>query len=294
MEPQLKNRADPLAPLRTTRGKFSMLALDQRESLRDMFEVPLGRLGTDDELREFKLTTTKLLSRAASGVLLDKDYALDAASIDAISPHCGLIVAADILEQISGEPVSNTQVDETVTAEYLHGVKASAVKFLVMWRNKERKGERADLIGRVIELAAEAGVASLIEALVAPEHGAHWTNFDEKNDAILEAAAEMSRYPFDLYKAQVPGYETGNLDGVEAASRQLSSIIGSEWVVLSNGIDQSDFAEAVEAACVGGASGFLAGRAIWSDIVGSDNLDEVLRDVARPRLEHLAKLVGAL
>jgi len=271
-----------------------MLALDQRESLRAMFGDHLGRLGTDNELRKFKLTATKLLSSAASGVLLDKDHALDTESVDAISPHCGLIVAADVLEQISGEPVSNTQVDKTVTAEYLRSVNASAVKFLVMWRNTERKGERADLIGRVIELAKEAGVASLIEALVAPEQGAEWASFEEKNDAILEAATEMSKYRFDLYKAQVPGYVTGNLDGVEGASRQLDSIIGSEWVVLSNGINQSDFAEAVEAACVGGASGFLAGRAIWSDIVGSENLDEVLRDVARPRLERLAGLVGSL
>jgi len=259
-----------------------------------MFGDHLGRLGTDNELRKFKLTATKLLSSAASGVLLDKDHALDTESVDAISPHCGLIVAADVLEQISGEPVSNTQVDKTVTAEYLRSVNASAVKFLVMWRNTERKGERADLIGRVIELAKEAGVASLIEALVAPEQGAEWASFEEKNDAILEAATEMSKYRFDLYKAQVPGYVTGNLDGVEGASRQLDSIIGSEWVVLSNGINQSDFAEAVEAACVGGASGFLAGRAIWSDIVGSENLDEVLRDVARPRLERLAGLVGSL
>lgn len=288
----MHNEIDLLAPLRSKNGKFSMLALDQRESLRDMFVHALDSPGTDSQLREFKYMATLLLSPAASGVLLDKEYALDGASIDAISPECGLVVAVDVLDQKSGGPVLSTRVNETVTAEYLHSVNASAIKFLVMWPNKEQKNEREDLIRRVIELATEAGVASLIEALVIPEPGNKFSHREEKNEAILEAAAEMAKYPFDLYKAQVPGYLEGNLDGVEAASLDLDSIMTSEWVVLSNGIARDDFAAAVAAACAGGASGFLAGRAVWSDVVGSDPLADILRDVSLPRLEHLAGIVG--
>jgi len=271
-----------------------MLALDQRESLRGMFMNSIGRDGVDQELRDFKLSATSILSSAASGVLLDKDYALDQASLDAISPDCGLIVAADLLIQASGQPVSTTEVDTTVTPEFLAAVKASAIKFLVMWRGTSGHAERQGLIEPIVELARNAGVASLVDAVVLPEEGLHWESFEAKNEAILEAAREMATYSFDLYKAQVPGYIPGNLEGVEAAARELDSIIDSEWVVLSNGVERDDFAGAVAGACAGGASGFLAGRAIWADLVGVADLERNLRDIARPRLEKLATLVDSM
>jgi sulfofructosephosphate aldolase len=271
-----------------------MLALDQRESLRGMFVDSLGRNGSDEELRHFKLTATRILSSAASGILLDKHFALDAPSLDAIASDCGLIVAADELIQESGQPVSTTRVDETVTTEFLLEVKASAIKFLVMWRGGSGKAERQRLIEPIVELARSAGVASLVEAVVLPDEGLHWDSFEAKNRAILDAAREMAAYSFDLYKAQVPGYIPGNLDGVEVASRELDSIVGCEWVVLSNGVERDDYPDAVIEACKGGASGFLAGRAIWADLVGVSSLEQNIENIARPRLEKLATLVSSM
>jgi sulfofructosephosphate aldolase len=65
------------------------------------------------------------------------------------------------------------------------------------------------------------------------------------------------------------------------------------WVVLSNGVELDNFPGAVEAACKAGASGFLAGRAIWSDLVLEDDPAPRLREVALPRLERLAAIVDA-
>jgi sulfofructosephosphate aldolase len=42
---------------------------------------------------------------------------------------------------------------------------------------------------------------------------------------------------------------------------------------------------------MGGASGFLAGRAVWADIVGSPDIPKALREVSIPRLEQLAEIV---
>jgi sulfofructosephosphate aldolase len=62
-------------------------------------------------------------------------------------------------------------------------------------------------------------------------------------------------------------------------------------VVLSQGVERDDFPAAVGAAGRGGASGFLAGRALWSDVVGRADLDRALREVSVPRLERLAEIV---
>lgn len=281
--------------LKTSGGSYAMLALDQRESLRGMFmPATSGHAASDQQLREFKLAATKVLTPAASGVLLDRLYALDDESLEAIDDDCGLVVAVDTLVQEAGQPVTSTKVDTLATADYLQSINADAVKFLVMWRSPQERSVREALIEQVLELAAEANVASLIEAVVLPPEGLEWGDMKFKNEAILQAAEEMSAFPMDVYKAQVPGYFPGDLSEVNNAAVELNRIIGREWVVLSNGVRIDDFAQAVAESCRGGASGFLAGRAIWSDLVGVEPLEGALTQVARPRLEHLSGIVDSI
>ena len=45
------------------------------------------------------------------------------------------------------------------------------------------------------------------------------------------------------------------------------------------------------AACRGGASGFLAGRAIWTASLAAPDIEAHLADVAAPRLAKLATAV---
>jgi len=61
--------------------------------------------------------------------------------------------------------------------------------------------------------------------------------------------------------------------------------------VLSNGVKQPFFNDAVKACSMGGASGFLAGRAVWADIVGASDIPKALREVSIPRLQQLAEIV---
>jgi sulfofructosephosphate aldolase len=63
--------------------------------------------------------------------------------------------------------------------------------------------------------------------------------------------------------------------------------------VLSQGVAPEDFPRAVEAACKGGASGMLAGRAVWTPALVADDPTEALRSYSIPRLEELARIVDA-
>jgi sulfofructosephosphate aldolase len=64
-------------------------------------------------------------------------------------------------------------------------------------------------------------------------------------------------------------------------------------VVLSSGVPADLFPRAVELACAEGASGFLAGRAVWASVIGSDDIERDLREVSVPRLQRLAEIVDA-
>jgi sulfofructosephosphate aldolase len=109
--------------------------------------------------------------------------------------------------------------------------------------------------------------------------------------AIREAARELSGAGQDLYKVQVPLAGTGSPAEQTAASETLAEHITGPWVVLSQGVDRDRFADAVQAACRAGASGFLAGRALWSDVVGSEDPERLLVERALPRLERLRAIV---
>ena len=62
-------------------------------------------------------------------------------------------------------------------------------------------------------------------------------------------------------------------------------------MVLSNGTPRERFDDAAVAACRGGASGFLAGRALWSGFLGLTDPTAALEAVGRPRLRTLAARV---
>ena len=76
-----------------------------------------------------------------------------------------------------------------------------------------------------------------------------------------------------------------------AASAELNACMTGPWVVLSQGVERDRFAAAVRAACLEGASGFLAGRALWSDVVGSDDVRGELRSRSVDRLRALGDIV---
>lgn len=268
-------------------GAFAMVAMDQRESLRHMFDLA-GRGRPDDEvLVDFKVAVAEELGPYASGFLADRQYGFDAVRA-ALPASTGLILAADALDQARGGPVEDTALDETVVADVPEGV--VALKLLVIWRRDERRAARVELAARFIEVARERGLLSVLEPVVRAAPGE--TEFDAEA-AIREAARELSALHPDLYKAQVPLAGTGDDAAQRAASAALNACMTGPWVVLSQGVERDRFAGAVRAACLEGASGFLAGRALWSDVVGSDTLRDDLRVRAVDRLRALGDVVDA-
>lgn len=279
------------APLRSAGGGFAMLALDQRESLRRMFPLADGREVGDEALRGFKATATRVLAPLASAVLLDRPYAVTDARPDGLG-GTSLILAADVLEQPPGQPVLATTLDPAVTPEFIRRVGAAAVKFLVIWRPDGRAEQRAELIGSFLSVARAAGVASLVEAIALPATGSEWASPEAFHAAVLDAAREISPLGATIYKAQVPGYLPGDFSLVRRHAERLTDIVAGPWVVLSNGVHQSDFAPALREAVLGGAQGFLAGRAIWRDTVGDPDTPTALTRRATRRLRTLTVTVA--
>jgi len=280
------------APLALNGGGFTMLALDQRESLRRMFPLVDGAEVGDDQLRSFKKEAVRTLTPHASAVLLDRPYAVEADRPAEIADGCALILAVDVLDQPPGQGVIASSLDPVATVEFIHHVGAAAIKLLVIWRPGPSRDERTALIREFVDLAAEAGVASLLEGIAKPQEGDVWATDDDRQNGILDAAADMADSGATIYKGEVPGYAPGDTSLVREHAERMTRQLPMPWVVLSNGTDAKDFAAATREACLGGASGFLAGRAIWADTVADADPAEALRTRSTERLRALADIVS--
>lgn len=271
-------------------GGLAMVAMDQRESLRDMFDKAGAGRPVDDVIVDFKLAVTQTLGPIASGFLIDRHFGFELVRDRGLLPaSTGLILAVDDLTQDEGGPVEETGLDRTALGLDLDGV--AALKLLIIWRRDSLRQRRVQLARDFIAAARERGVLSVLEPVVRATPDELAAGTWDADEAIREAARELSPLGATLYKVQVPLGGAGTADEQRAASEALAAAITGPWVVLSQGVARENFLSAVRAACRAGASGFLAGRALWSDVVGAEDVAERLRQVSVPRLRALLDVV---
>jgi len=270
-------------------GAFAMLAVDQREAMRAMFAQHQSEPVIDQQLTDFKVSAARVLSPYASAVLVDKQFAFDqVVAADAVDRSCGLIAAADAFIAGNGEHVTAVEIDRDVDPATVRQQGAVAMKLLVIHRPDEPAATRIAMVEEFVDRCRGAGLVSIIEPVAkAPRAGGAW----DWDDCVVEAARELGSLGADLYKAEVPRKGQGPADEIQRRCAQITDAVSSPWVVLSSGVPAESFSRAVELACREGASGFLAGRAVWASVIGSPDLERDLHEICVPRLQQLGALV---
>lgn len=273
-------------------GVFAIIAMDQRNTLRRMFDAA-GRPANLTDLRAAKVDVARALTPLASGILLDPTFGVPAViEAGALDPTCGLLVAAEpeIRGTWNGEP--RTHRDPEQNAAWVSDMGGHAVKFLVQLRPGRPAGE-PDLVAEVLDVVREVvadcrerGVPSVIENLIYALPGEQ-LSAEQREDLIVEAAALLGETGADLIKLEYPGSAKG--------ARRVAEAVKGPWAVLSAGVGFEEFQDVLRVSCdEGGASGFIAGRSIWKEAVGLDGVarQEFLDTVARPRLETCLQTVA--
>lgn len=260
-----------------------MLAIDQRESLRQMLSTQLAAPVEDAALVAFKQLVVETLGTHASAVLIDRQYGGPAAAVSTRP----VILAADLLSQsVPGGPVDVAELDEEVTPEFAGAFGAAALKMLVPWV-PDRAAQAIDLSVRFMDLCRSAGLPGIVEGVVRPADIASWNDRD-RNAAIVEAARDLATTKPDLYKAEVPSYGAGDKGIISEVASAITSSVDCPWVVLSSGVTAERFPGAVQACLAGGAQGFLAGRAIWADATTAADPRAFLQHESVGRLRRLS------
>jgi sulfofructosephosphate aldolase len=276
-----------LAELARPSGGLAMVAMDQRESLRTMLAAHTGEPASDEDLVRFKLAVARTAGQYASGFLIDRTYGYEQVVAERLLPAgCGLILAADALVHHEPDgPVEDTRLDDAVDPAAARARGVVAQKLLVIWRRDENRDTRLAMAAEFVRRCADAGLLSVLEGVVRPGPG------EDFDDLFLEAAAELGALRPSLYKAQVPRLGAGSPAEVGRLCARVTAAVPVPWVVLSQGVAIADFPACVRSACLAGASGFLAGRAIWSDTLADP--DRLLRSRSVDRLRALGDIVDA-
>jgi sulfofructosephosphate aldolase len=276
--------------LRNADGHFSMVAIDQRGSLRHMMAQASGADSVDDAaLIKFKVAVSKALTPGASALLIDRDYGEQGAA----ASHCPVILAADVLTaSVPGGPVDRAELDTAIDEEIIERFGAKALKMLVPWQ-PDRRSQAIELSHEFMELCRRLAIPGVVEGVIRPADIASWTA-DMRNEALVSAAEDLAGTKPDLYKTEVVFTQPDHHDGAVAASRGITDVIGVPWVILSSGVPKELFADALTAATAGGADGFLAGRALWADAFAAPDPEEFLNTTSRDRLDRLAGALVAL
>lgn len=287
-----------LRSLTDEQGRFKMMAIDQRGSLRRAIAKVIGRDSqqiASEDLTQTKKTITKILAPYATAVLTDPTYGYPY-SVLHLPPQTGLLLAYEesgYEKAGSMDRERKSRLVENWSVEKAQRAGADAVKLLIYYHpdaSEEVRNHQQDLVQGVGEECERADMPFLLELVsyALDEESKDTLEFARrKPDLVIRSTAEFSKadYKVDILKLEFPAdlkwakeFANGAFDGKEREAaytlkevrefcRRLNETAGTPWVILSAGVDIEEFLVQVDLATEAGASGFLCGRAIWKDAI---------------------------
>ena len=263
-------------------GRFKMLAVDQRPPIKNLIAEKRGEdHASYSDVCEFKALLVEALAPHASAALLDPHFAYPAA-VDLVSPGQGLLLTLEdsIFEETTTGRLSS-EIDHW-SVEKIKRAGGDAVKVLAWYRPDAAPAVLAHqqkFVQTIGDACRRFDIPFIFELLVYPFPGAadHTTDYVEDTskrvDHVIESVATFAapQYGVDLFKLESPMAapdvpSKADDDGtIQRHFDELGRAAGRPWVMLSAGATQDAFRRVLEYAYAAGASGYLAGRALWWD-----------------------------
>ena len=276
---------------------FTIVAFDQRGSYAKM--LPQGT--SYDTAVAIKEDVIDALSPLASAFLLAPDYGLGPAQ--RLHRSCGLLMALEQTGYSGDATYRRTEMYPDWSVAQIKRMGASAVKLLVYYNpNAGELAEEIEALSRQVSEQCQAhDIAYFLEPVTysidldVPKSSVAFAQM--RPEMICETARRLGATGPDVLKVEIP--IDVNIDDDQAhwlkACEAVSAAAPVPWVLLSAGVDFPVFEQQVKIACQGGASGFLAGRAIWKESIPMSVSDrrDYLVDLGVKRLKRLTEISNA-
>lgn len=271
-------RARRLRRLASADGIVAGMALDHRDSFRAVLERQGIAARTTADLGTLKQALVRALAPAATAVMLDSELGWPALGDESIPGDVGLIMPLEAQGyEAQGDRRLTTLLEDFAPYDALL-VGADACKLLLPYRiDDEPTAVRQDaLVAATVAACHEAGLPLVLEPVV------HRLSTETEADhaaaypmLVIGAVARLQPLGADVLKLPFPVRHPPATPPAEAvaACRSLADACGvTPWVLLGGGAapDLDELIDEIRMAGEAGASGFLAGRAIWGPALRTD------------------------
>lgn len=229
-------------------GKFLMLALDHRGSLRNLLNPQNPNLVSKHQAIELKESIISATHDYFSGILLDSEFGLPAYKKFNFPQKKPYLIAAEEsgYQSINGGRVTRIKH----SAQQIKEMGASGVKLLIHFNpHKEIARLQIDTAKNVLNTAHESNLPFFLEIV-------HYDMEPAVPESIINFLNSGVRA--DVFKLEYPG-------SLQNSERVTNTLGGTPWILLTKGADFDGFCNQLENAINGGCSGFLAGRSLWQE-----------------------------
>jgi tagatose 1,6-diphosphate aldolase len=296
-------------------GRFKMTAVDQRPPIKNPIKARRGTAEAPwEDVAGFKELLIRELQGESSAMLLDPHYAYPR-GVTMLDARLGLILTLEdsIFRETPGGRLSSGIDDWSV--EKIKRAGGDAVKVLTWYRPDGDPGVCAAqqaFTRSVGEACRRFDIPFVFELLVYPlagdaEQTRDYVEMQSKQSRLVIDSVRAFADPqfgVDLFKLEspvpapaVPEPGAPGSDAVQELFHEMDRAAGRPWVMLSAGAGMDEFRRVLQYAYVAGASGYLAGRAIWLQAFRRfpdwDGICDELRAEAVPYMRSLNSLTDA-
>ena len=273
-------------------GRFCVLAIDHRDSLRKFLSPDdLGAVSAD-ELTDLKVDIVRELAPMATGVMLEPEYSIPQVADAKVLPSgVGFVAALESQGYLGALGSTPTTVLDGWSVEAAAASGAAAVKLLLPYHpDRALAADQRALATEVIAECRRVEIPLVLEPL--------FYDLDDPRDrcrVVVETARQFAAADPHLLKLPFPVDPTVEpaRDVWLDACEEMNELIPMPWTLLSGGGDFESFFAQVEVALQAGSSGCMVGRALWGEAARATPSDRtaILKSVIAPRLSRLHSLV---
>ncbi len=296
-------------------GRYKMTAVDQRPPIKNLIRERLGLASAPwEDVAGFKELLIRELQGESTAMLLDPHFAYPR-GVTMLDARLGMILTLEdsLFTETPGGRLS-AEIDDW-SVEKIKRAGGDGVKVLTWYRPDADPAvcrAQQEFTARVGEACRRYDIPYVFELLVYPlasdrEQTRDYVEMKTKQpELVLESVRTFAdpKYGVDLFKlespipaADLPAPGTEGSAEAQALFDELGRAAGRPWVMLSAGAGMEQFRRVLHYAYAAGASGYLAGRAIWLEAFQRfpdwAAIEAGLREQAVPYMRELNVLTDA-
>lgn len=281
----------------TPGGHFTILALDHQDALRRAMKPAAPETISTEAMIAFKSQVIQALAPECSGVLLDPIYGAAQSIESGALKKAALLVELEKADYALKAMPLRVELLPQWGVDKIKRMGADGVKLFFYYNvdDEEHALAQDSLLRKTASDCAHVDLPFYAEPILyrldEPQE-AYTASFSRR---VTTAAKRVAALGADILKLEFP--LAGPFD--EAQARQVCEALSQNmpvpWVLLSAGVDFETYCKQVEAACRAGASGFIAGRAVWGEAAQIHDLAERenwLDTIGRERMHRLAEVAA--